>query len=76
MTRYKNCCIARKPIVWSEPRQLTNEARAEDKLACTMPCKKEEGESQQVTWISSRRLSVPLLMTMAVMLAVKMAVMS
>ena len=34
-TKYKNCCIARKPIVWSEPRQ-------------------------QVTWISSRRLSVPL----------------
>ena len=26
--------------------QLTNEARAEGKLACTMPCKEEEGESQ------------------------------
>ena len=29
-------------------KQLTNEARAEGKLACTMPCKEEEGDSQQI----------------------------
>lgn len=55
---------------------MTHEARAELKLVLAMPCKEEEGESQQVTWISSMRLSVPLLMTMAVILAVKLAVMS
>ena len=31
-------------LIW----QLTNEARAEGKLACTMPGKEEEGESQLV----------------------------
>ena len=30
----------------TDRRQLTNEARAEGKLACTMPCKEEEDESQ------------------------------
>ena len=30
-------------------RELTNEARAERKLAFTMPCKEEEGESQLVS---------------------------
>ena len=29
-------------LIW----QLTNEARAEGKLACPMPCKEEEGDSQ------------------------------
>ena len=31
-----------------DDKQLTNEARAEGKLACTMPCKEEEGDSQQI----------------------------
>ena len=62
--------------MWSEPRQLTNEARAELKLVLAMPCKEEKGESQQVIWISFRRLSAPLLTTMAVKMAVKLAVMS
>ena len=26
--------------------ELTNKARAEGKLACTMPCKEKEGDSQ------------------------------
>ena len=30
----------------TDKEQLTNEARAEGKLACTMPCKEKEDESQ------------------------------
>ena len=36
----------------SHANELTNVARAEGKLACTMPCKEEEGDSQP----SPRRL--------------------
>ena len=32
----------------SHSEELTNAARAEGKLACTMPCKEEEGDSQMI----------------------------
>ena len=32
----------------TDKEQLTNEARAEGKLACTMPCKEKEDESQMI----------------------------
>lgn len=44
--------------------ELTNEARAEGKLACTMPCKEEEGKSQlirkivQKVTVDYQRLSI------------------
>ena len=40
----RRCCTVDDAAKRSAERELTNEARAEGKLACTMPCKEEEDE--------------------------------
>ena len=52
----RRCCTVDDAAKRSAERELTNEARAEGKLACPLPCKEEEDE---VNDRSSRLYGVP-----------------
>ena len=58
----RRCCTVDDVAKRSAERELTNEARAEGKLACTVPCKEEEDEvndrSSQVCGVSVRTVSM------------------
>ena len=58
----RRCCTVDDAAKRSAERELTNEARAEGKLACPLPCKEEEDEvndrSSRLCGVSARPVSL------------------